>query len=523
MEISFKQIAVEQLGLHYHINGRHEFFERFNQQGSGLSFREQLRTIKASFKDFVLPPKRIPEHPRLAPLSAIHFDHYNSSVTNYKAPALGDQLNKQLIKHGLILGTCLNFLSDQDGNLYGFCGNLEEGFQEEEEGVINVNFKLTLFDNNLQKMDEFEIVRFSRRKISGGQLPINLGYFVMDEKGRVIVVRNRNEVAFVKKGPDNTLQVDQVWRLSAQLAQTNLPPSILEEGLGQVLPDPTTGYWAIGLGQTHKEEGFVMTSAYLLRINDWGRITDTYHFEGEAIENGMAIDQSGVYIVTTSHLYKFAASPSGKIQRAWLKEYPGTKGKPLPETISKRGSGSTPTLFGSKDDLIAITDNADHQINLRVYKRQTGEQVCFIPLFEPGASANENTVLAYEDNVVVQNWSGASGYRESMRGLQPGLSCFSISRDRKSYRRNWHNDSFASTATARLCTRTGLIYGTIQKSSVLERYAMAFIDFRTGKQVHELELGRGRGYRIAMSPAYILPDGRLIQPTRRGLVEISSQ
>lgn len=523
MEMSFKQIAVEQLGLHYPIDGRHEFFERFNRQGSILSFRNQLSMIVVKFKDFVLPPKRIPEHPRLAPLSAIHFDHYNSSVTNYKAPALGDRLNSQLIQHGLILGTCLNFLSDQAGNLYGFCGNLGEGFQDEEEGVINVNFKLALFDNNLQKLDEFDIVRFSRRRISGGQLPINLGYFVMDEKGRVIVVRNRNEVVFVKKGPNNQLQMDQVWRLTSQLAQTNLPSSILEEGLGQVLPDPTTGYWAMGLGQTDKEDGSVITSAYLLRINDLGRITDSYHFEGEAIENGMAIDHSGVYIVTTSHLYKFAASDSGTIQRKWFTRYPQTEGTPKQGTISRRGSGSTPTLFGSEDDLIAITDNADHQINLCIYKRVTGEEICSIPLFERGASANENTVLAYEDDVVVQNWFGAPDYDESMIGLQPGLSCFSISKDRKSYSRNWHNDRFASTATARLCTRTGLIYGTIQQPGILEKYAMAFIDFRTGRKVHEIALGRGRGYRIAMSPAYILPDGRLIQPTRRGLVEISSQ
>ncbi len=516
MELSTRQIA----SVYLDVRSPFRFREALFEPAGNPSLRDKLETIRSRNSGFALPPKLIPEHPRLAPLPAIHFDHYNSSVTNLHAPGIEDRLDVDLHKERLatILGTCLNFMVDSKGGIYGFCGNLSEGFGDSQKGLINVQFKLVLFNNRVEKIDEFKILEFTKKKIAGDDLPINLGYFVMDNEDRVIVVKNRTDIVFVKKDRSNKLRAVQIWPMRDKLRRV-LPREVADHGLAQVMPAYDRGYWAMALGDQENKK-----SAFVAMISNSGDVMSHYEFKNEVIENGMAVDSSGAYIVTDYAMYKFISDHSGKISMAWRKSYDRSSyEKKEGGVLSKFGSGSTPTLFGSKEDLVAITDNADRRVNLLVYHRRSGRQLFKIPVFQKDKSANENTVLAYRDSIVVQNWYGSPDYDEDMKDLVPGLVRFDIRSDRLGYNQKWWNEKFASTATVRLSTRTGLIYGTIQEDAILEKYAMAFIDFESGRKVREVHLGRGRGHRIAMSPAYLIPGGWLIQPVRRGMVTIKKK
>lgn len=468
-------------------------------------------------KPRALPVKPVPRHPRLSPIPCIHFDHYNSSVSDLPGPG-PDAESPRYYRKGLFLGTCLNFMVDDAMNVYAFGGRLDSG-------GLETTFFLALFDDQFRIVAKREVARLRTLDILRGQLPMNLGYFVMDALGRVIIVRDRNTVAFLKHNNHTTIEEVLQWPLAAPLARafaTYSGPAdrlqIANQNIAQILPAYTHGYWAVAFGKGTRATGAPTppghVPAYLAFLADDGTLLDTHVFDGEVIENGVALDASGIYVVTDWALYKFAVSASGAIEPIWRTPYQRA-GYKKPGTLSAFGSGASPTLQGMADDLITLTDNADDRINLLALDRTTGRVLCQCPLFRRGASANENTVIGYGDTVIAQNWYNAPGYSDSLNGLEPGLVRLDIRPDRSALEEVWYNHSFATTATARLSTHTGLIYGAVQVGG-RDRYAMAYVDFETGLQSHGRSFGKGVSFRIAMSPAYLLDRGRLIQPTRTG-------
>jgi hypothetical protein len=191
------------------------------------------------------------------------------------------------------------------------------------------------------------------------------------------------------------------------------------------------------------------------------------------------------------------------------------------------GSGSTPTLVG--DHLIAITDTADEQINLLVYDRRAlpkGQRlVCKVPLFDPGASANENSVLAAGRSLIVQNWfGGVEDYIDvKAEQLKPGVMRIDVREDESGCDVVWRSSELATRGSLKLSTATGLIYGSMRERSVADRkayYAYA-LDFRTGKTVYRVRLGVGSQSDILDFPLYVGQDGALYQPLITGLAKFN--
>lgn len=516
---SVRAIASDCLSLDSPVAVRKDLFWRLGEFSDGRSLRDQMTEIPERHCDFALPPKYVPHHPRLAPIPAIHFDHYNSSVTDLAGLESG-RVEARLERDGL-LGMCLNFLLDEDGTLYAFCGDLEL-----DDATIKVRFVARLFDERLDTVDEYEITRFSRRRLKGcTPPPLNLGYFVMDDRGRMIVVTNDTDVEFLQRSGTKTIEAVETWHLATQLEAKlpdRSPTAVAEQTMAQVLPSYDRGYWIMALGDPDED-----IPAYLGRVSDGGTVVDVHVFRGETIANGMAVDDSGVYVLTDHKLYKATRGADGQVviesDSEWPQSYTRSKTvKPGTGYLSRRGSGATPTLFGDNDDLVAITDNAEKRVNVRIFDRETGGQICKQPVFERGASANENTLVGYGDSIVVQNWYGAGCYDEEMMGVEPGLTRIDVREDRSGCTVKWtgrdRDREFASTPTVRLSTRMGLLYAPIQVAEG-DEYEMAFLDFQTGKFVGTVPFpGSGKGYRVHHSPPYIVPGGRLVQPVRRGYV-----
>lgn len=471
----------------------------------------------------VLSPKQIPTHPRLAPIPAIHFDHYNSSVTDCPGP-YQDRERMHYVRNGVLLGTCLNFMQDHQGETYAFCGHLETA-------ALTTVFSLVRLDlPRLRPRDAVQVARLRTLDILRGELPMYLGYFMMDHEGHVIVVREHTTIEFMKY-KDDRIRTLKSFALATPLrdaleryAGAFNRDQIATQRISQVMPAYGRGYWFVAFGkgsrpnQASPSQGTV--PAYVGMLSDTGELQDLHVFEGEVIENGFALDASGAYIVTDWALYKYTREADGKIRQAWRQPYTRSSTQKK-GTLCAYGSGSAPTLQGVNDDLVTITDNADKQIRVNVYDRTTGTLRCQKAIFPEHESANENTLVGYGDTIVAQNWFNAPNYRGTLSGLKPGLIRLDLSADRTRLDPVWENREFATTATARLSTHTGLIYGTIQLGG-RDRYAMGYVDFATGEQVCGSAYGRGKTYRIAMSPAYFLPEIGLLQPTRGGVVVLNN-
>ena len=111
-----------------------------------------------------------------------------------------------------------------------------------------------------------------------------------------------------------------------------------------------------------------------------------------------------MYIVSEAALYRFRADASGAPVVRWRKEYENT-GEQKPGQVSA-GSGTTPTLHG--DNWVSITDNAD-PMNVVVYRRGGGREICRQPVFEQGAGSTDNSLIGAGHSIIVENNYGYTG------------------------------------------------------------------------------------------------------------------
>src|SRR6202011_6225077 len=88
------------------------------------------------------------------------------------------------------------------------------------------------------------------------------------------------------------------------------------------------------------------------------------------------------------------------------------------------GSGTTPNLMGS--EYVAITDNAD-PMDVVVYrraKRVSGSRVvCTVPVFRPGASSTDTSLIGTGRSIIVENNYGYTGPTATTNGAStaPGI------------------------------------------------------------------------------------------------------
>ena len=100
-------------------------------------------------------------------------------------------------------------------------------------------------------------------------------------------------------------------------------------------------------------------------------------FPGEDVDNGIAVDENGTYVVTSEHMYKVVWTGKklsiDEADGGWISPYDtmdGAKAQAL--GAASRGSGTTPTLMGFGDDedkLVVISDAHEDGTNLVAFWR----------------------------------------------------------------------------------------------------------------------------------------------------------
>lgn len=215
----------------------------------------------------------------------------------------------------------------------------------------------------------------------------------------------------------------------------------------------------------------------------------------EEIQNSFSVGPNGVYIVSNVALYKFFFNEKTKrieMNPKWEQTF--SKGDLIyPNDFSKKpghlnnGGGTTPTLMDNR--FVAIGDNDKDQININIYDQETGELVFRQKLFEKGASACENSIVAYKNSFMIAN---TYGYVDPFKTnpTAGGISRFDYieGADKFIENKEWpatgHFDP--KTATPKLSTANGLVYVYNRSDTAIDGHhdwQLTAVDFRTGYRV----------------------------------------
>ena len=457
------------------------------------------------------------------------------------------------------------------------------------------------------------------RNLASGNNPFNDfsggGYFYLDHRDRAVLSTNDRHVleVAIASGPSfvTTRDVD----LSQELASN--------DGIISVLPDWRGRFW------------FVTRRGVVGTIDRGSGEVKLRPLSGEGISNSFSVDETGgVFIVSDRALYRFDAGPNGGPTITWRIVYPNS-GIHKPSQ-SDAGSGTTPDLMGN--ELVAITDNAD-PMNVQVYRRAAdlnpppgkkkrkkkrkrraaiilsaatntaagstattsaastaarskkkrkkkrkrqaaaaARQVCSVPVFRPGASATDNSLITTNKAIVVENNYGYTGIGSTMNGAvtEPGLIRIDVvkkdakakKRKKRKKKRKRHTTNILSAATKtaagstatnaaataarskkkrkkrrkgetaytcrtawtsserapsvvpKLSLANGLVYAYTKppRADDVDAWFLTALDFRSGRTVFSRLAGSGFGYNNNYAPVTLGPDGTAYVGVLGGLV-----
>jgi hypothetical protein len=237
---------------------------------------------------------------------------------------------------------------------------------------------------------------------------------------------------------------------------------------------------------------------------------------GEDIQNSFAVGRRGVYIVSSARMYRFKAR-KGRPRIVWKRRY-ANSGIVKPGQADA-GSGTTPTLMSG--GYVAITDNAD-PMNVVVYRRSTGTVACRVPVFEKGASATENSLMASRAALFVEN---NYGYQDPFGPSSGALTTPGFARvDVRPCRKAWETHTErAPSVVPKLSTATGLIYTYTRDPDPLpigQPYFWTAIDAHTGATAFKVYAGSGLGFNNNYAGIAIGPDGTAYLGVTGGLVAL---
>jgi hypothetical protein len=212
-----------------------------------------------------------------------------------------------------------------------------------------------------------------------------------------------------------------------------------------------------------------------------------------------------------------------------------------------QGSGTTPTLIGSARSpgggWVAITDNADPQMHVVVYRRGRrgpGRIVCNQAVFPSGQGSDENSLIAVPGGLIAENNYGYAGPGPSggtrTADTTPGVVRVDVDYVHGGCHVAWSNTrARIPSLVSKVSLRTGLLYGyTHPAASEVPWKAVALpgqvapdswfftaFDARTGRQVWSQLVGSGLGYNNHYAPVSLGRDGVAYVGTLGGLVRIA--
>ncbi|HEV2812527.1 MAG TPA: hypothetical protein VGW10_04675, partial [Solirubrobacteraceae bacterium] len=433
-------------------------------------------------------PPLAPQHPFLAPngRSNIHDDAYMTDAYTTPGP-----LGRGTTRHDVFEARdCASVTFDSRGRIVTICVGLDRPVLALKDPVTLA----TLASLNLPPRQPALGSPF--QDFTGG------GYFYLDEGDRAVVPTTNRHLYVVEQTPAPGFRIARDVDLNGALAP--------DDKIVSVLPDWAGRMWFVA------QSGVVGTVG---RDDDTVRVHDT----GETISNSFSVDEEGgVYIVTDGALYRFQAGADGTPVVRWRVAYDNS-GVQKPGQAS-RGSGTTPTL--GTNGTVAITDNAD-PMNVVVYEKSSGAEICRHPVFDRGSSATDNSLIMAGTAIVVENNYGYTGPGATQNGAStaPGVERIDYDLSTRTCRRVWRSDERSPTVVPKLSLANGLVYVYTKEpqDDGDDVWYLTAIDFRTGATRFKAFAGEGLGHNNNYAPITLGPDGSAYVGFLGGLVRLADE
>ena len=428
-----------------------------------------------------------PRHPFMAPngKSNLHNDAYQTD--SYQGP--GPLGNQPQVLSTFYSADCASITFDSKGRLITVCVGLAGP-------TLRMLDPVTL--------DELANFMLPPRGLPNPERPSPFndfgggGYFYLDHQDRAVLPTTNGHVYVVGQTPDAP-----GFRLEADHDLTGAIAA--NDKVFSALPDWSGRIW---FASTQGVVGFVDPATSAIAATDLG----------EKVSNSFAVDElGGIYLVSTAALYRFGVQ-DGKPAVTWKQVYPNS-GIAKPGQ-GDAGSGTTPTI--TPRGHVAITDNAD-PMNVLLYDRVTGTEICRTPVFAQGASASDNSLVSFGDALIVENNYGYSGPTTTEQGntTTPGIWRVDYDPSSGTCGVTWKSDEISPTVVPKVSLANGLLYAwTKPAGEESDPWYLTAIDARTGTTVFKQLAGTGLGYNNNYAPITIGPDGTVYQGVLGGMVAI---
>ncbi|PUA79880.1 hypothetical protein [Nocardioides currus] len=349
----------------------------------------------------------------------------------------------------------------------------------------------------------------SMRKLATKALPASEGddescgggAFYLDAVDRAVVATTDRRIVAVRTAdadgePD--LTTDQTWDLGGAVPKDDCVVALLPDWSGRIWFATTDGL----VGTVAPDSGEVRT-----------RDLD------EQVTTSFATDETGgTYLVTTHALYRLTAGAAGGPKVDWRTEY--DRGDRQKKGQPSQGSGTTPTIIDG--GIVAITDNAEPQMNVAFYERSSGREICTAPVFADDASATGSSLVSVGDGVVVENNEGYGGPLSTLlgRGTSQGLARVDVAGGACTVA--WTSDQVAPSGLAKVSLANGLLYTYTKRPSWwgVSAWYLTALDARTGRTVFSVRTGTGVLMNNDHAAMTIAPDGTAWIATLAGLVRV---
>lgn len=444
----------------------------------------------------------VPPHPFMAEhgTSCMHADPYTTNTYAWPGP-LGHDPEVSSRSMGFVGGECPTVNFDGEGRIVTVC-------------VRGRTPSLLLLDP-----DSLRVI--ARRRLPTRRTPLlrvrdisedtsGGAYFYLDHLDRAVIGTAAGTIDVIEIGERRGAPAFRLVERFDLRSHLTLPSGELDK-ITAVMPDYDGNYWFVARYGTL---GFVTRAheVHALRL------------EGEEIENSFSVAPDGVYVVSDHALYRLEPGGAAPPRVVWREAY--DRGSRRKVGQINQGSGTTPTLLG--DEYVAIADNAEPRMNVLVYRRgrRRGDRlVCATPVFAPGRSATENTLIGHGRSLIVENNSGYDLVTTMRRGRTsaPGLARVDLREDESGCDIVWESDEISQTTVPKLSAAAGLVYSYTKLPDApgdVDAYYFTALDFETGRTVYRVLTGTGLRYDNHWAAITLAPDGTAYVGVVNGLLRV---
>jgi hypothetical protein len=448
----------------------------------------------------------IPAHPFMAAnnWSNVHCDAYQSDCYTCRGPGNSSNVNRYSLPNEEQNERLISLLVETEkGNLVTV-----GGWEDSDNRYCH---ELLLLDkDDLTVLASYDLGTTGNE--GGG------AYFYMDNENRAVVGVCPNVMRFeISYGNDTTEFIKQGT------------VEIEVSSLVAFLPDWNGNLWYVGADSTGEALVGVVS-------NNSEKDIYTKLLTREQICNSFAVDEDGgVFIVSDHAMYRFDYDTfSSSLKSSWREKY--DRGAQVKPGQYERGSGTTPTLMNIKGKkYVAIADNASPRMNVVVYRRENelgtneSRHVCEVPVFLPNHGCTENSLIAVNGTLIVENNYGyvPDGVYNQAKETVPGLTRMFVAHlySPQASHVIWEQNKLSvPSVISKVSIPDQLIYTyTLEVVDKVDHWYFTTILLETGEVQSKVPAGYGSLYNNHYSGITLHPEtGDAYVPVIGGIIKITS-